>query len=300
MVTKDGVSTKLYDLSALRILSFLAGGVDSKDQYLYFSAVSSTGYALYRLDMTAKSLTKLNQSSGLKAPYEGKISNVQMVVTAIYPDSTGNLYLGIGKGNGNTPALNSVPDAIAVFSVADSSVHYIYKNLNYGITYSGMPGVIFLPNSTSIRVLPDEHILYSIGNYNSVTSLPGIMEYNMNIGVLLQDVEPPVVGSYDYNSFLPFRDVIAPFSGLKSNLHVAFGYLPMPGRRLQILLQNTWWTVFDFANKRTYAYATGNFQQGASTVYSFGSTDYLLNYDEEGNLYMTSNGVTYFIKTQAL
>ncbi len=313
-IKKDGKKEFLYDLSRLNINVFLAGGVDPQEQNLYFSVQLATGYALYQLNLQTQALTVLNQSAELSSPYEGAISQVHLMVTGIYPDAKGNLYLGIGLGN-QQASPNFVPDAIARYTVSNNRVQYVFNAIrNY--TYPGMPGLRLPTKITSqgIRVSPDENLLYVIGDGLSGF---GVDEFNLEVGVLVQDFE-----TLNPTGTLSGYNVIGPFSGLKINFSTsivasqAFGYLPMPNQRLQTLLFQDIdgsvsgqtgniaeqlnfpkWTVFDFANKRTYAYALGLFQTG-NGQYNFGDIDELLNYDEAGNLYMTANGKSYLIQTQ--
>jgi hypothetical protein len=99
----------------------------------------------------------------------------------------------------------------------------------------------------------------------------------------------------------------------------------MPGKKLQIMQYQFYgpygsdpveaakhgfpkWTTLSFTEQRIYAYAPGRCNVGN---YTFGpynrfngpsidNTDQLLNYDEEGNLYMTANGKTVLVKTQII
>lgn len=134
--------------------------------------------------------------------------------------------------------------------------------------------------------------------------------YDLSAHIFLQEVHP----NFSSSSTITQYDAVAPFSGLQIKLKYgadnSFGYLPMPGKRLQVLLYQNYaqganygfpkWIVFDFINKRTYAYALGKFQQGDNGQYVFRESDQLLNYDEGGNLYMTGNGISYLLKTNPI
>lgn len=311
-IAKDGTATILYSLAPLNITNFLAGAVDPQEQNLYFSVQLATGYVLYKFNLQNNTLSTLNTSVGLSAPYEGGIGTVQMIVGGIYPDSKGNLYLGMGLGN-KAAAPTYLPDAIAHYNAADGTIRYIFKGFIYqGQSYPDMPGVNIpvTGNSNNIRFSPDENLLYIMAPGTSgVGGSMGIRLFDLSIGIQLADLETSNNGSDPASQY----KVISTFAGLKINIPFnspdgAFGFLPMPGKRLQVLLfqnyqngaQNGFpkWVVFDFTAKRTYAYGLGKFQQGDSGQYTFRANDQLLNTDEAGNLYATSNGISYLLKTQ--
>lgn len=339
-IKKGGSEEILYDLSEsldtgsqVLVTSFLAGGINPQGTKLYFSVSTSQGYRLYMLDLGSKELNLLNQSTGLAEPYEGQIDKINLLVTGIYPDSAGNLYLAIGLGNGKLLTNDGsvfLPDALARYNLAENKVSYIYKNFYRSSTSGRLPGayitnVTISYSITGFAISPDENLLYLLGQ-NTGT-------FNKTIEVFDLDVSTKLVAFNTGNSTngLTQLDVIGPFSKLQLNMGVgtpyaaeaAFGYLPMPGKRLQILLYQYLqinsvgtgnippqygfprWITFDFDQQRSYAYAPGRFNSGG---YVFGLTrntqpvatkeDRLLNYDEEGNLYMTANGKSVLIKTQ--
>jgi hypothetical protein len=333
-IKKDGTEEVVYDLSNgldpsgnVLVSAFLTGGVDPLGQYLYFSVQTNIGYSLLQLNLQNKTLSTLNSSSDLSAPYEGNINNVHVIVTGIYPDAKGNLYLSLGLGN-NALLPNSrepfIPDAIARYNKASGKLTYVYKQIyKFGTTtYADMPGTSFVSGGpgnshlTELRFSPEESLFYALET-NAITNTFQI--FDLTAPLLLQTF------STDLSGASSVFDVIAPFSGLKLGLGEAqpdrsFGYLPLPGKRLQTLLyqstsgfngagKNSFpkWVVFDFTDQRTYAYAPGKFDQGK---YVFQPTFYLspkstvidamLNYDEQGNLYSTANGKMTLIKTQTV
>jgi len=298
----DGAITKVLDISGLNISSFVAGGVDASERYLFFSVQTTAGYALYRQDMTQGDLILLNRSASTVSPYEGSIANVHMIVTRIYPDMNGNAYLGVG-GQDLLATTYFHPDAIARYAIADGTVHYLYKSLDGFAPYAGMPGLdLGSVNVVDVKIMPDEQIMYAI-RQNSLTSSYGIQQYSLQTSILLQDIEPFTadLGGITHQS------VVAPFTQLRFLLSASGtslqggGFLPMPGNRLMVLynhFDHLWWLGFDFASKRTYAYAPGDFQLTASGQYAIDIADQLLNYDQDGNLFMTANKLSYFLKTQ--
>ncbi|MFD2327060.1 hypothetical protein [Mucilaginibacter galii] len=311
-INKNGQETILYDLSGAlipggaAITKFQAGGVDPMGQSLYFSArTSGTNYVFGKIDLNSKQLTVLNQSQTIAAPYEGSVNAVKMIISEIYPDSKGNVYLGIGINDGSNGS--TLPDAIARYSKADDNIKYLYKNLIYGGTsYAGMPGTSspFSNTGVTLRFSPDEKLLYVMEESVDFTAI--IEVYDLDARVKLNDFT-----TSDRAGTGSKFNVLGPFSSLQFNMgtgrdvNQTFGYLPLPGRRLQVLLFQAGaqtfgfpkWVVFDFADQRTYAYAPGTFNQSSGT-YAFRNGDELLNYDEEGNLYATSNGKSYLLKTQ--
>ncbi|HEK22191.1 MAG TPA: hypothetical protein ENO28_17245 [Bacteroidetes bacterium] len=312
-VNKNGEETIIYDLSGALfsggavITSFQAGGVDPNGENLYFSAgTSRADYVFVKIDLNSKQLTVLNQSQTIAAPYEGSVNTVKMIISGIYPDSKGNVYLGIGINDGSNGS--TLPDAIARYNKADNGIRYLFKNLIYGGTsYPGMPGtnIPFTNTAIKLRFSPDEKLMYVMEE--SFRDFSAVIEvYDLDARVKLNDF-----ATSDVTGTGSRFNVIGPFSSLQFNMgsgrdiNQTFGYLPLPGKRLQVLLFQAGankfgfpkWVVFDFTEQRTYAYAPGTFDQN-SGAYAFRDGDELLNYDGEGNLYATSNGKSYLLKTQ--
>ncbi|MET6998689.1 hypothetical protein [Chitinophaga defluvii] len=318
-IGKDGTSAVIKDLSlplpdGANVQEFLAGGVDPGKQNLYFSVHTDKGYALYRMILANQNLTLLNSSASIGAPFSGQLSAVQIAVTSIYPDKNGNLFLGIG----NSTILKSLPVALAYCTAADQSFSYLYK---WDGSVPGLPAEL-LPLGTDHRgwrLNPDEKRLYILG-FSNITGF-AIDVYDTESRVKLQRVS--FAGGNDPFTF------VGNFPSLKINLSngntnspdLCFGLMPMPGNRLQALLYQYYqypatnelasgrdfpkWTVFDFDSNRTYAYAKGKFDQGAvvfnPSTYLFpknSAVDELLNWDEDGHLYMSTNGKKLLIKTK--
>ena len=314
---KDGTEDAILDLSLSLpdgsiTQEFLAGGVDPGNQNLYFSVHTDKGYALYKLALTNQNLTLLNASQAIAQPFSGKLDEVNIVVTSIYPDKNGNLYLGIGNSAFNVGRIK-VPAALAYYTVSDKAFGYLYKW--YGMV-SGSPGEQ-LQYSTTLqgwRLNPDDKMLYVFDH--SI----GIDAYDLESRVKRQTVKPSVGVNGDIFQFVAnFQNTSINFGG-GANPDLCFGLMPMPGNRLQALLYQYYnsngtniagahdfpkWMIFDFKNARTYAYAKGRFDRGSyvfnPTTYLFPKNIYvdeLLNWDEDGQLYMSANGKKVLLRTK--
>lgn len=307
-IKKDGTQETVYSLNALAPDLFLCGGVDPLGDKLYFSLQAAGTYGLYQLDLHSKTLSQLNQSTSLSAPYEGAIGSVHMIVTGVYPDSGGNLYLALGQGNRQSMPF-FLPDAIAKYTSVNGKITYLYKSIVFGNSFNDMPGAqLNAANTpTGLRFSPDENLLYLLQT-SYIDAVTGVITvYDLSASLKIQEFTTSNTTD-DVSQY----QAIAPFNGLHINMGEgsnpawSFGFLPMTGRRLQILLYQNYkqavnygfskWIVLDFIDKRTYAYAPDNFSQNG---YSFNAKDLLLNYDEEGNLYATGNSLSAIIKTQA-
>jgi hypothetical protein len=338
-IKKDGSEEVIYDLSRSietgsnsLVVLLLAGGVDADSKHLFFSAgVSTGGYRLCKIDLATKQLSILNRSNTVTNPYEGRVGTVNMIVTGIYPDKQGNAYLAIGMGNDALIANDGqpfMPDALAYYKVADSSVSYIFSTLGVD---AGLPaGTPVVPVRSgsffTFRISAEEGIAYFIGRNNNTISFT-IEVFDLETRTNLyafstNNSNPGTLTFMDVAGALPRLQLLL---GLGYQPEAAFGFMPMPGRKLQTLLyqyisgavigQGTEniasrcgfprWVVFDFNQERTYAYAPGRFEQGGQLFQPVSSLtprvskeDQLLNYDEEGNLYATANGKAVLIRTQ--
>ncbi len=319
-VKKDGTQTLLYDLSAaiqpgnIAIDQFVAGGVSPSGAELYFSAKTIAGeYMFVSIDLATSSLKIINRSAAITAPYEGDAANVKLVVSDIYPGENGNVYLGLGFSAGRDGSY--VPGAIALYKSTDNSIRYLFREFNFSKDYTGMPGVdISFSYVMEFRINPSENLLYLMQASYLGGGSTSIDEYDL----LSARKTKTLTSNTGSNETL--YDIVNTFSGLGINLAfnepaTAFGYLPMPGRRLQVLMYqeiggsvsiaNTnnfpRWLVLDFVEERTYLYAQDRFRLGSYALRKVGQrNDELLNYDEDGNLYTTANGRTTLIATRPL
>lgn len=315
-VDKDGLETTAYDLSGTVtpagevITEFNAGGVDPTGKSLYFSAKAGNAYLLCKIDLASRALSVLNRSTTTSAPYEGSINDVHMLVSGIYPDSSGNLYLSIGFNKDGTASY--IPDAIARYDVQSNRVSYVYNQI-FSSRVQDLPGknIKVSGRAVNLRFSPDERLLYLI--QESAFDVSTVIDvFDLQSGVKVQTFNTK------NSTGLSLYNVIASFSSLHINLTAGFdagtdyGYLPMPGKRLQSLLYSEIfnkspqevaqlglpkWVTFDFNEQRTYALTPGRFRLDGS--YQFRGSDELLNYDENGELYTSSNGKAYLLKLKA-
>lgn len=316
-VAKDGAETMLYNLSGVltaqseTLTEFIAGGVDPQGKNLYFSANVGTAYVFCKIDLATSQLSLLNRSTGTSYPYEGTVGAVNMLVSGIYPDSDGTVYLGVGLNQSETPA--HVPDGIAVYSAASGNIKYVYNRV-FSSSATTMPGKNIGKSGSVqfVRFSPDEKTMYLLQRSNLDFSII-IDVFDIDAGVMMHTFT-----TTNTTGNASLYAVIGAFADIRTNLTggahpgTDFGYLPMPGKRLQALLFTSpyWgvttatltnlglpeWITFSFAEERTYAYAVGRFR--ISTQYEFRTTDELLNYDEDGHLYASSNGRAYLLKTK--
>lgn len=287
------------------IAPFLAGGVNPQGTKAWISInTQSNGYRFSEIDLQSKQVTLLNSSAAIAQPYEGNIATVKMVVSGVYPDSEGNVYLKIGAAN--TGASENT-QAIALYESNTRKLSYLYKS--YEAQAADLPGSsLNLDGYTTtgggevtFRIYPEENALYAVHGYRVSTPTgiilgKGITLYNLKIKLKLYTMKAG--GGSEY---------IGPFSDTKSILDDVFGLLPVAGQRMVALYGQglsteglPQWVVFSFKEKRTYQYAPGKAVLGS---YYFGPNssttrvDEMLNYDEDGHLYMTAGGKVQLIKT---
>lgn len=332
-IKKDGSEDVLLSMSNLTdqfgpytINTCVTGGVNPQGTTAYLSVITDNGgYRFLKINIQSKTLSTLNSSVAIAAPFEGKIDQVKIVINGIYPDSKGNVYLAVSNNSAG-----KTPNAVALYAENTGQLSYIFKVVDYALfaPISGMPGVeIKLPavdqHIQGVRFSPDENLLYAL-TFANITTQGGINVYDLSARMKLDQFQPstpPVAGGG--------LNILGPFSSLRVAWNYEadrnFGLLPMPGRRLQTLQYQFYgpyggdlaataksgfpkWTVVDFSEQRIYAYATGRCNVGN---YTFGPydrfqgpsvsvTDQLLNYDEDGNLYMTANGKSVLVKTQVI
>ncbi|HEK22395.1 MAG TPA: hypothetical protein ENO28_18280 [Bacteroidetes bacterium] len=319
-IKKDGTQTQVFDLANavqpgnIFIDEFISGGVSSDGGTLYFSAKTLTGgYLFARISLSSGVLTLINQSTVLAAPFEGKAASANMVVSDIYPVKNGGVYLGIGFSTGQDGSY--VPGAIARYQSSDNSVKYLFKDRVFAGSYPDMPGTpLSFFYLIEFRVSADEGLLYLMQESFMGPSSTVIDVYDLPSASKIQTLNANT-GRGD-----ALYDVLNTFSSLGISLafnqpQTAFGYMPMPGRRLQVLMYQQIagstsiannrgfprWIVLDFQHQRTYAYAQDRFRTGGNSFNKNSQrNDELLNYDEDGNLYATANNRAVLLATRAL
>lgn len=329
-IGKSGASTSLFNGESLTdqfgqfsIITFNSGGVDPQEQNLYFSAVTSDGNAdnagntifrLCRYNLQNNTLTTMNRSVypntasqrilSVFSPYEGTIGAVKIfAVAGIYPDSKGNVFLNVATTSGYVRL--SANGQVKYLFRAGATSPAIY-NPATGSNYSTdevlrlLPGVLLTSGTAAFRaILPDENLIYMrIGAFAS-----NIRQIDMSNAVEVYGFTPTYVPAI-HQGGIPFIsgtfDILT--GGYEtSNPPGLFGYLPLPGAKVLIL-------YYQDLNSRSYpALGTLNFTERVGRRYAPGklvkngfvmtSADRMLNYDEEGMIYMTANTGTTIIKT---
>lgn len=329
-ITKSGIVTTLFSGTSLTdqngqfsITTFNSGGVDAQEQYLYFSAITTDGnadnasntiYRLCRYDLKNNMLTTLNRSIypntanqrvlSVFSPFEGTIGTVKIFAAAgIYPDSKGNVILNIATTSGyaRLDANGQLKYLLRVGATAPT----IY-NQTTGGNYSTdevrrlLPGVSLTTSTSAFRaILPDENLMYMrIG-----TTASNIRQIDISNAVEIYGFSPKYVPAINGGGIPYISGTFDILTGgyETSNPPGLFGYLPLPGAKVLILyyqdLNNQSYPALgtlNFAEQVGRRYAPGKL---AKNGFVMGSTDRMLNYDEEGMVYMTANTGTTIIKT---
>lgn len=322
-IEKDGTQNELYDFnggigsSDIPLSEFVAGGVTPDGETLYFSAkTADNDYVFARIDLANTSLSIINRSAVIASPYQGNANSAQIVVSGIYPKDNGTVYIGVGFHSGRDGTF--IPGAFARYNSTDNSLTYVFKEYTFFRrgNYTGMPGTqLDMSYTCEFRVSPTEDLLYLIQSSYLGGNVNNIDVYELSAGVHLQNLESTE------SSVTTKYNVVNVFSGLSIPLTynepgTAYGYLPVRDRRLQVLMYQQVnnsvtaanqlgfprWIVLDFEEERTYSYAKDRFRIGSYAFRRLGINrqDLLLNYDEEGNLYSTANGLTALIATRPL
>jgi hypothetical protein len=326
---KDGSRETLLTATQLQtdqsgnysVTNLLAGGVNPQESKLWVSLQTTTDFRFCEIDLATRKVTTLNKSNAIQAPYEGNIGALNIIVTGVYPDSRGNVFLLIGTQATN-PEFNAM--AVARFSIADQSVKYLFKTRKGS---ADMPGSTFNSDleysGIYLRFYPEEATMYLFVNRSKtfaaqVDLVPGISVYNLNTTLRIADFAPTNFQGI-YNRYLgPFSTILMRFSfagNYQPQTGTNFGFMPLPGQRLQFMLYAQKkdingqlltdfpkWEVVDFNASRLYLHAPGKvsmngFVFGPDLERGLTGNDELLNYDEDGHLYMTANQRTAIIKT---
>jgi hypothetical protein len=268
-------------------------------------------------------------------PYEGAVGSVKCIVDGIYPDSSGNMYLTlIGDPAGQIPSAELFPEPYAIARLtAGGNVKYVFKLAsNSTVPLPESPGIT-IPRGiggeegvSPYRFQPDDNTLYCFTGLNNGSQIFGsISVYDLTAGIQLSNFSTIRQGTGIEWDNLP--QLIGPFNAVKFELiwsngaNQGFGFMPLSGERMVTLFyqylpgfantnaaaQNGLpvWGVFDFGNSRIYQYAPGRLDIGTYHLqptddgnYNAKISDELLNYDENGQLYMSANGGTVLVKTE--
>lgn len=335
-IDKDGSSTTVLEPGALsddqgsfNVTTFHAGGVDPQERYIYFSATTTDGnadnssheiYRLCRYDMQNQVFTTLNRSRYPKTqnertlnvfqPFDGNIDIAKLFAAdGIYPAGNGNVFLQLPQSS--TIARLDASGRLTYLFRLGASVPPVY-NPTTGRNYTTNEIRLMLPgtnistyaNALVLSILPDENLLFArTGNIAAE-----VTQIDLTNAAVLHSVSPEyasisrneplyITGSFDILNADPGR-------GIASTPDPLFGYMPLPDARVLIL-------YYQELNNDTFpALATLNFKEKAGRRYSPGKVarnnyrmmnrgaDIMLNYDEEGMIYMTANNGSVIIKTQ--
>ncbi|EHQ25471.1 hypothetical protein [Mucilaginibacter paludis] len=315
------------------VTAFNGGGVDPQEATIYFSVVTADGssdntantiYRLCKYDVATKQLTTLNRSLYAKAvnahtfaaaqPFEGNIAQVKIFqVTGIHPDSQGNVYLDL-----NSHFITKLSK--------DGGYKYVFNLKNYNDPAPFIPAIIH-PDFGNISTLQQIHQLLpglKISSAYKVGIDPGAgllyaanhpFGYQLKQYSLINQVELYAMPtSWIFSSFSnqkmylsgSFGVLTGPEENPTGTISPAFGYMPLPDQKLVLLLyqeaetnpkwrdQSPAWEMLDFKKKQGQRYAPGKLVRG---TYSMMLNDVLLNYDEDGMLYMTANSQKTIAKT---
>lgn len=329
-------SALVDNYGSFSITTFNCGGVDPQEQNLYFSAITTDNsvenstneiYRLCRFDLRNKTLTTLNRTLYPKTanqrtlasamPFEGSVTQSRIYkITGIYPDKEGNVYFNLMSHfitkmtNDNTYRY--------VFKTRESNAAFIPEILNptTNVNYFGeaihdlFPGVNIYSRFV-ISLNPVDKLFYGAQTLDGGNTLT---QYDLENKVQLYQLPRP---------FLNISELAAPYisgsfkvlTGV-SNEQASpnfFGYMPITKDGLLVLNYQSLdgvstdaqkefykrfsmpaWSLLDFKLKRGIRYAPGSFIRGN---YKMLQNDRLLNYDEDGMLYMTANSNATIVKT---
>ncbi|WET67040.1 hypothetical protein [Sphingobacterium sp.] len=342
---KTGTNTSLVTMAQLKegipgFTNFIAGSVNPQGTKLWFLAKAAGQDQFLEFDFSTGKIKVLNNGEQINATYEGKISQVKLShVVGIYGGSKGNIYLRIHENDA---------DAIAIYNEVSASVRYIFNykqdvssgppNLYPGIVIRTEPNEIF--SFGNLKILPDENTLYLFGrktvsflgeelvvqqvqlfDLETQSKLPGVTFLPIPVDNQVNNtMYPSYLGPFD-TFRIKVNNLMEP-----SKSDQLFGWMPMPGYRLQTLLyQYYWgeispakygdlsqlnnlpqWSVFNFKTRHHYLYAPGKLNMRDYHLDPYfdpdnpkltSQIDELLNYDEDGHLYMTGNGRALILKT---
>ena len=328
-VKKDGsteillTAAQLTDNNQYTITSFTCGGVNPQGTKAWMSVESDEGYTFLEANLTNKSIRLLNQTAAYKAPFSGKINEINLQVTAgIFADSVDNVYIvtpGLLYGWLYQPV-----GSIAQYNSNTGNLRYVFRS---DASPAEITGATF--EGALITIQPNEKIVY-VPQSIAASGTTGAKLYDLTTGISLKTslVSPAPYGVFPNN-------YIGPFNNIRINLNSygavpvpdrIFGFLPLPGKRIASLLYQHMegadpvtgmpvditaqlggpkWMVFDFSDERTYQYAPDRAEMPG---YSFEPISYqgkpasifkdeIINYDEDGNLFMTANGRKKIVRT---
>ncbi|WP_256012084.1 hypothetical protein [Desertivirga xinjiangensis] len=332
-ISKNGNLSVVMDASTLsdsfgafQISTFSAGGVDARERYLYFAAITTDGSAdnasneIYRLccyDLQSGTLTTLNRTlfpteanrrtTDVYTPFQGSLNTSKLMnISGLYPGDEGKIYLTISEY-----ALARIDSDGRLKYLFHLGVRYLpviwnpQTNSSYSSDYVNglIPGVD--ANGLSVLAIsPEEDILYCRSGSSDIIQLDlldQVQLYQFSPGYVRTvsgNETPYISGSFD------ILTGITDGSGVPS----LFGNMPMDGENILILYHQR---LDNYPNNKFYsqypAFGQVNFRDQAGKRYAPGklkrngytmnTADLMLNYDEEGMIYMTANNKAVIVKT---
>ena len=327
-LSKDGTLTQLLSAAQLQtdqngtfsISNVAAGGVDPQGKTAYISLLAGSEYRFCRVDLQTKQVTTLNRTTGATAaPYEGDIDQLKVVFSGVHPADDGQVYLFVGTPATGTNGANADASvqAIARYSQSTGKVEYLFR---IGSAPQAMPGTAIAINTGgyNLRLNATDGTLYvftrKVVLYNGEMVYPyGLDEYQLRTGAKTGNFVPYSLTGGSLIHLGPMKYLrMNLVRNAQSNTFTDdnFGMLPLPNRRLLFLYDPEGenvakfpkWQVADFANNNLYQWAPGVFDFAG---YYFSPQDdnnsaridQLLNYDEQGQLYMTASARASIVKT---
>lgn len=327
---KDDTEIKIIEESSLsdengefKIDFVYAGGIDSKEQTLYFIAStkdnivnpnpSGNVWRLVQCDLTNRKCEVLNRSYSpsyyrfltmdLVLPFEGKIKDVKIINSfdkiKVMDDGTvyffrRGYYITKMDPNRDYRYVFKMKGFNAWDSKTDQDVpDYVMIGM--------LPGVFMNPDSFNpFAIAPDEHIFYN--SYNRVTSLWDVknkyMIQSFESKEYKRDKKPVTNVSFESYYSVGFNSFFGEFSV----------ETPLPGRRLLgVFYQNKngknyedfpVFGIINFKTKKINRYSPGKTDFGNHLIWS--SRDRILNYDEDGMFYATSDEKRRLVKTEII
>lgn len=280
VLNADILSTALN--TAFSISTVYALTVDSKEEYLYFSARANNNYLLIKYSLLSGQAQILNArptvTSGLNGTYKqgDMIGSMEFVLWKLLADGKGNLYGYVASAISGTTATNAGTIKIA----ATGQISYLYK-----------PNGSILPGT----VLNEE---YSVVD-NAVISIEDERMYMLKNRTITQ---------YEWTSLRKLNEVspAAATQNPEGKYVGLFGQINLPQWSKQTTLPLVpgkflvWNTarelyVIDFEEEKVVLYAP-DCDWGSYTFSS--SENRILNYDESGHLYMIYGKENKILKTQ--
>lgn len=302
------------------ISSVAAGGVNPQGTIAYASLFTGTEYRFCAIDLQTKKVTTLNRSTTTRSPYEGKIGDLQVVFSGVFPDDKGNVYLYVGPVSSGYYGVNSDASAQAVarYNSATGQVDYLFRTR---AAAKDMPGTDLDMGSYggySLRMNAADAtlyvFLYKIVFYGGLqVQTLGLDEYQLQTGTKTGSFQPVNTKNADpiYLGPIQYIRMWLRYNPQANTLMTGnFGMMPLPDRRGLFLYQDEEdtssqfpkWLVIDFANNNLYQWAPGALELSGyyfspQEYTSSARLDQLLNYDDEGQLYMTASARASIVKT---